>query len=551
MSSLLPKFIHTKTNRMRLKHLLLGSVLITQQLSAQTLYPSQRVAGGNQDDYVNSIIHTQDGGYLAGGYSYSAVSGNKTAPGYGGTDYWIVKYNKRGGKQWDKAYGGSHDDGLTTILQTTDGGYLLGGVSFSDASGAKLENNRGNGDIWVIKTDQDGNIQWQKTYGGSDNDHLAHAITTSDGGYIICGNSYSGISGEKTQPSFGSSDYWIIKIDAGGTIQWQQTLGGSYYETATNIAQTNDGGYLVGGSSTTLIGGNKQSVNHGPSELGEALDDIWIVKLNSNGNILWDKSIGGDAIDNLKSWSATPDGGVILGASSHSNKSGNKTDNRIGTSDYWILKMDENANIQWQKTIGSGGYDDVSSIITTSDGGCLVGGHTESGASGNKTEASRGGLDNWMVKLSATGNIEWDKTLGGSGYDNMPILLEVEPNGYLVGSTSNSPASGDKLTASKAGSGDMWFAGIQYTPLANTRKSAVVSPPATNVFTVAPNPVKEVMHIQVSGNTTVSLFNAAGKLVATKRMSGKGEMMISHLPAGIYHLRNTHTGAVIQVMIVK
>ncbi len=206
--------------------------------------------GGNDDDEPYSLKQTTDGGYILGGYSSSNISGNKTENSKGAYDYWIVKMDGSGNKQWDKTYGGSDEDYLVSLQQTTDGGYILGGYSLSNSSGDKTANSKGNYDYWIVKVDGNGNKQWDKTFGGNDADYLVSLQQTSDGGYILAGYSLSNSSGDKTENDKGNYDYWVVKVDGSGNKQWDKTFGGSGDDALRSLQQTTDGGYIAGGFST-------------------------------------------------------------------------------------------------------------------------------------------------------------------------------------------------------------------------------------------------------------------------------------------------------------
>ncbi|MBK7856200.1 MAG: hypothetical protein IPJ79_16095 [Bacteroidetes bacterium] len=273
-----------------------------------------------------------------------------------------------------------------------DGGYILGGHSLSNISGDKTENSNGKLDFWIVKTDSTGNIQWQNTIGGSDDDRFTSIDPTTDGGFIIGGWSMSNISGDKTENCIGSCDYWMIKTDAAGNIQWQNTIGGNNLDWLNSIQQTADGGYILGGWSESNISGDKTENNNG-------FWDLWVVKTDSFGNIQWQNTIGGNGADELYYLQQTSEGGYILGARSNSNITGEKTENCIGYLDYWIVKTDSVGNIQWQNTIGGTDEDWLYSIQQTSDEGYILGGCSKSNTSGDKTENSNGGEDYWIVKI--------------------------------------------------------------------------------------------------------------------------------------------------------
>ena len=199
-------------------------------------------------------------GFIIGGMSISDISGDKVEASIGGFDYWVVKVDSAGVIQWQNTIGGNADDGLSVIKQTLDGGYIIGGASDSGISGDKTENRvgaTGTSDYWVVKLDTLGNIVWQNTIGGSLYDDLTSLEQTNDGGYIVGGISSSGISGDKTESSMGGSDYWIIKLTITGNVEWQNTIGGSANDALYDLHQTMDGGYIVGGSSSSGITGDK------------------------------------------------------------------------------------------------------------------------------------------------------------------------------------------------------------------------------------------------------------------------------------------------------
>ena len=359
--------------------------------------------------------------------------------------------------EWQNSIGGSGDDWINSIERTFDGGYILGCSSVSNISGDKTENCIGNDDYWIIKVDLLGNIQWQNTIGGVGSDYLMSIISTADGGFFLGGVSNSGISGDKTDNFIGSGnavDFWVLKTDSLGNILWQKTIGGSGNDFLNAVEVTNDGGYILGGRSNSNISGNKTENSFGQ-------DDYWFVKLDSIGNVEWDKTIGGSSDDFLYSIQQTIDNGFILGGMSESNISGVKNENCIGGEDFWILKIDEIGTIQWQNTIGGSGSELFTSIKQNSDGGYLVSGSSASDISGDKTENSVGDLgytDYWIIKTDSLGNIQWDKTIGGNCADRLNSLRLTNDGGYLLGGWSCSDISGSKTEKSLSvlGYTDYW-----------------------------------------------------------------------------------------------
>lgn len=290
-----------------------------------------RTIGGDRSDYLQSFEETSDGGYILGGYSQSLISGDKTEDSYGGYDYWVIKIDSTGSIEWQKTIGGAEDDRLKVISQTSDNGYILAGTSESDISGNKTEGSRGGEDYWILKLDPYGSIEWQKSIGGSSNDDLADMKNTVDGGYILTGSSKSDISGEKSENTEGSYDYWVIKLNSTGDIEWQNTIGGSDEDISTSIIQTPENSYLVGGYSKSNISGKK-------TENSPGREDYWIIKLDVNGNIAWQSTLGGDKSDYLNSVTQNLDGSLLLGGSSYSEISGDKTvPGSHVVASYWVI----------------------------------------------------------------------------------------------------------------------------------------------------------------------------------------------------------------------
>jgi|GEM_PF-1460389 len=361
-------------------------------------------------------------------------------------------------KVWDKTLGAGIVE-LRAIVQTQDGGFLLGGNSSSnksDISGDpdKSENSRGGSDYWVVKINANGQKIWDKTFGGSRDERLFSLIAASDGSFYIGGYSQSTISGDRTEISRGLSDYWIVKIDANGRKIWDKAYGGNNSDEFSTMVSTSDGGILLGGTSSSSISGEK-------SENSRGVYVYWIVKINSNGQKVWDKSFGGDNADNLTSIISTSDGGFILGGFSLSNVSGDKTENSRGLSDYWIVKTNANGQKVWDKTFGGSGDDFLNSMTMNPDGSFLLCGTSNSNMSGEKNENSRGLSDYWVVKLNNSGQKIWDKTIGGTNYDNNSSIISMIDGGFLIGGSSQSNISGEKSENNRGGnSDDYWIVKI-------------------------------------------------------------------------------------------
>lgn len=417
----------------------------------------QQTFGGNSNDVAYVVKQTGDGGYIFGGGSRSGVTGNKTNVAFGDYDYWVVKADANGNRQWDKSFGGSGDDRLQSLQQTSDGGYIFGGYSNSGVSGNKTNASSGGYDYWIVKADANGNRQWSKSFGGSGSDYLYSLQQTRDGGYFLGGWSDSSVSLTKTNAGFGGYDYWVVKLDTNGSKQWDKSYGGSITEILLCAQQTGDGGFILGGYSSSGVSGNKTTASFG-------FDDYWVVKLDAAGNKQWEQSFGGSSFDQLFSLQQTTDDGYILGGgSSSAGSSGNKTSPGFGAADYWVVKLDLNGNKQWEQSFGGDVYDELRSLQQTSDGGYILGGVSASGVSGNKTSAAFGNWDQWVVRLDSNGNKQWEQSFGGSDFDEIRRLQQTADGGYVLIGQSNSGASGNK-TVSSFGGYDFWVVKL-WTPL--------------------------------------------------------------------------------------
>ncbi|MDQ4141511.1 MAG: T9SS type A sorting domain-containing protein [Bacteroidota bacterium] len=435
---------------------LLLCLFFNQFSFSQTSKVWDRSFGGSNSDILLINIATKDNGFLFGGTSNSNANGTKSTGNKGLQDYWIVKTNNDGNEEWDKTFGGSGSDFLQVAWQTADGGYILGGSSNSPVSGDKSFTASGQYDYWIIKLDASGNKQWDKSFGGSSNDYLKALVPTRDGGYLLGGTSDSPVSGRtgynKTTGSKGLQDYWLVKVDANGNKQWDKTLGGSSYDYLQSIQPTNDNGFILAGHSYSSGSGDKSAGSKGYA-------DFWILKVDGNGNKQWDKSFGGKQEENLEACVQTTDGGYLLAGISNSPTSSDKSEGSNGFSDYWIVKVDGAGNKKWDKTFGGNNNDYLQGITQTFDNGFLLGGTSDSPVGGDKSTAPRGASDYWIVKVDASGNKQWNRTLGGEGYDNLQALQITNTGGCILSGTSNSDASGDKNSGS-SGNTDFWLVNL-------------------------------------------------------------------------------------------
>jgi hypothetical protein len=392
------QFVHGKQALAFLLYLLawLGSPQVVSAQVAPTVR-WDRTYGGNADDDLTSVEPTRDGGYILNGFSRSGSSGDKTQPNPGRSALWIIKVDSAGAKQWDRTFGSAslYDEGAIRAAQTSDGGYLLAGGAYAGASGDKTHPGLGYTDFWVIKLDAQGNKQWDRTLGGSGNDAGTCVALTPDGGYLVGGPSDSGVSGEKTQPALGgSSDYWVVKLTGQGQIQWDRTFGGTGEDQLLALHPTADGGYLLGGASESGPFGDKTQAARGRR-------DYWVVKTDALGRKEWDTTLGGSGDEWLQALSATSDGGYVLEGFSESSVSGERTHPTQGGSDGWLVKLDGSGRVLWDQVVGGRDNDVIRRVLPQPGSGYLLGLSSASGASGDKSQPSNGLVDYWLVRLKA------------------------------------------------------------------------------------------------------------------------------------------------------
>ena len=478
----------------------------------------QNALGEAGDDVANSIQQTSDGGYIIAGYTISNY-GTVSNGNHGALDYLLVKLSISGNIQWQKKIGGTGSDTAYSIQQTTDGGYIVAGNSYSNDG--DVAGNHGGSDAWVIKIDSNGDFQWQNSLGGTRDDEAYSIHQTSDGGYIAAGYTTSNdgdVTGNHGQG--GSSDAWVIKINSTGTIQWQKTLGGTNDEVANSIQQTTDGGYIIAGSAAS---------NDGDVAGNKGGDDYWVIKLSSTGSIQWQKTLGGTSNDEAYSIQQTTDGGYIIAGTTTSNDvdiTGNH-----GDDDYWIVKLSNAGTIQWQKTLGGTSSDSANSIKQTTDGGYIVAGNSYS--NDGDINGNHGYNDYWIVKLSNIGAIQWQKALGGSSYDVASSIQQTADSGYIVvGRVSGSPTSnsGD-ITGMHGLLSDAWV--VKLAP--DTMGVSVFANTPVNVY---PNPATSVITIQNPANIVIDkviITDTAGKTVL-KQTNSTNQVNVEHLANGMYIL---------------
>ncbi|WP_343486988.1 hypothetical protein [Allomuricauda sp. d1] len=390
--------------------------------------------GGSGEDTAQKIIQTSDGGYAVLGFTNS-IDGDVTDKNLAVNDYWLLRLNADGTLLWNKTYGGSKDDRGQSLVETTDGGFALVGYAMSDDGDGS--NNEGFHDNWILKLDALGNIEWEKSFGFSGHDHSYDVVQTADGGFFFAG--FLDVTQSGGEGNFGKGEYltrhgvgefWGTKLDADGNLQWRRYFGGTNNDRAYSVVAADDGGFLMAGAS--------ESDDFDISD-AKGSYDFWVVKVDKNGSMLWEKSFGGTGIDISRDITKTLDGGYILTGSTFSTDVDISKNN--GEADIWLVKIDDNGNMVWEKTLGGTDFDAAESISPTQDGGFVIAGNSKSIDS--DAEENQGENDMWLIKVNSDGTLVWQKTFGGSGLDYGFDAIENQDGSLvLVGEMASTDASG-------------------------------------------------------------------------------------------------------------
>lgn len=388
--------------------------------------------GGTEEDDALSVVETADGNIAVLGFTQSIngdVSGKETSD----SDYWLMKLDKDLNMIWNKVLGGSSDDRGQSIIATQEGGFLLSG--FSRSSDGDVSENFGFHDYWVLKLDASGNIIWEKTFGFAGNDRSYSAIQTNDGGYFITGFldvSASGGEGNDNGTAgrpknilhkHGVGEFWGVKLNADGSMQWRRYFGGSNNDRSYDVIQAHDGNIIMVGSSES---------NDFDITSPQGSYDFWAVKVNLNGDLIWQKNFGGSGIDIGYSIEKSLNNTYYLAGDTRSDD----VQDFKGVTDSWVINLDENANSIWKKTYGGNDFETARSIIQLQSGDLFITGSSKS----NDIQVSEnyGGNDVWLVNTDSSGNIISTSVIGGSEFDFANQAVQLSTGEVIIVGSSQS-----------------------------------------------------------------------------------------------------------------
>lgn len=459
--------------------LLFASALLlaaVASLPAQPVLSWDKTIGGDSWDELNGLLTVSDGIIVAGSSRSGLAFGNPNDLSW---NFLIVKLDFDGNLLWQRLYGGDLDDRLWAIIPTSDGGFLAGGYSYSGVSGNKSQPSRGDMDVWILKLDGAGQLQWERSFGGLYRDELFDMLEIPGGGYLLGCNSWSDVWMDKSEPSRGLQDFWLIRIDAQGNKLWDKTIGGNDYDQMNDLVWAPDGDVYISGG--TVSDGNTGELGPEPSRGGM---DFWLGKFNLNTrSLVWDHRYGGTGEDYAYALCIPAKGDkIFLGGRSGSAPAPPTTFNNGkdatfygGDSDYWLLELNPDGQKIRDWSFGGAGLDDLYAIRENPLGQLVIGGVSDSGISGNKSAAPHGGYDYWLLGIDTDGSPLWQRTVGGTDDDAL-TKIAFRPNGsYVIGGHSKSNIGFEK-TENNLGLNDFWVLSFECDLTADIVQSGATSP---------------------------------------------------------------------------
>ncbi|WP_042691528.1 Kelch repeat-containing protein [Thermococcus nautili] len=351
--------------------------------------------GGKYGDIANAVAVAPNGDII--------IAGGTDSFGAGSADVWVLRLDSEGDARWSKTYGGLSNDYANALTVAPNGDIVIAGSTKSFGAGSY--------DVWVLRLDAEGNVKWQKTYGGSGWDEAKAVVIAPNGDIIVAG--------------YMDGDVWVLRLDENGNVKWQKTYGGSDEEDAYAIALTQDGGIIVVGHTYSFGTG------------APVYSNVWVLSLDENGSVKWQKTYGGFKNDEAYTVAVTKNGDIVVAG--YTESFGSRRE------DVWVLRLDSDGNVKWQKTYGGDGNERAYGAVIEKNGDITIVGGTKSFGSGR--------YDVWILRLDANGKVKWQKTYGGSSSD-WAYAVSIEPGGDVT-------VAGWTVSFG-AGRGDAWV--LRLTP---------------------------------------------------------------------------------------
>ena len=344
-------------------------------------------------------------------------------------------------------FGGSGDDSPRSIIPTLDGGFAVFG--FTNSTDGDLADKTLNvNDYWLLKLDAEGNLQWERTYGGSGDDRGQQVIQTSDGGYAITGYAQSADGDGSNNEGF--HDNWVLRLDVSGNILWEKSFGFSGHDHSYDIVETADGGFFFSGFLDVTSSNGEGSTGKSSGLTNHGVGEFWGTRLDADGNLLWRKFFGGSNNDRSFGVLNANDGGFILSGASESDDF--DISNSKGSYDFWVVKVDKNGNFEWEQSFGGTGIEQSHDIAKTADGNYVLVGNTFS--TDTQVTKNNGESDIWLIKINDAGELIWQHSYGGSGFDAAHSVSLTSNGGFIISGNSK---SSDKDATVNQGENDFWM----------------------------------------------------------------------------------------------
>ncbi len=457
-------------------------------LTFQTLFSQvltiqwQSCFGGSEPDFADDILEVEDGFLILGN---ARSDDGDVSFLHGGQDGWIIKIDTIGNILWEKTYGGSYADGFKRIFSAADGSFYVLSSSNSSNGDISYDPYLNSTDFWIVKIDSLGNIIWEKIVGGEIIDQMWTGTATNDGG--IVGFGWTGSTSGDVSENYGFYDMWMIKLNSDGDVEWDFSLGTSSLDAGQALIQTSDGGFLVGGTSMIGEGGNIICEPHSPK--GEAI----LVKLDSSRNIEWQNCYGGSENEGVTGLLEFDNGYIFVAYTDSDDGDVSGFHGTVGeNTDIWVVCVDFYGNIIWQRCLGGTLYEFSDILFNTEDNGFVIIGYAEShngDVIGNHTQ-SEYDSDIWFVKLSSEGDILWQQCVGGIGHEqlNFGVLKKSDVNYILAGQFDQGPSFDVECTpfGFYADMPDVWVLEVK-----DTTSTVGINWAVDNKLAVYPNPAKD------------------------------------------------------------
>lgn len=499
-----------------------SGVLALVALRAQYQVEWQRCIGGVGQDFAYGITLGADGGYTMGGFlrSHGVLVDNCNHSTL--KDGLVTHLDAAGTTLWQRCLGGADDDRFYAIATAQDSGYFAAGTTAS-TDGDVVGYHGGDGDAWVVRLNNAGDLIWQRCLGGTEFDAAYALAATADGGCIVAGTAWS--TDGDVSGNHGAGDGWLVKLATDGTIEWQRCLGGAQMDYFSDVAVVGTGGYILAG--TTLS--NDGDVTGYLGDPGWN-DNAWVVKVDPDGNLQWQQVHAPTLHDRGRAIAPLPSGGYLFAGSNSSIDIGNTEGH--GGGDFWVAKLNGTGLAEWERWLGGTSGDFAMDVAVDDNGDYFVSGY--SGSVNGDVSGNHGDYDGWVLSLEETGELQWELSLGGSDRDQLYAGTVVPGNGYMVAGITKSE-DGD-VVGQMGSPEDAWVVKLGMLTTGITDNNA---PSAT----ISPNPAQDLATISFSPGLRperIALIDVMGRLVLEQTVAPaapSAQLVLGSLPNGLYRVK--------------